>query len=75
MGELIRFQFKNGDSMDIACYRPVCLLDTVHKVLSGILKGRLYRLCEKRGLLDPSQDGLCRLLCTQRVRCKAYTWR
>ena len=52
--------------MDIACYRPVCLLDTVYKVLSGILTDRLYRLCEKHGLLDPSQEGFRRLRCTQR---------
>ena len=52
--------------MDIACYRPVCLLDTVYKVLSGILTDRLYRLCEKHGLLDPSQEGFRRLRSTQR---------
>ena len=66
LGGLVRFLFKKGDPMDIACYRPVCLLDTVYKVLSGILTDRLYRLCEKHGLLDPSQEGFRRLRSTQR---------
>ena len=65
LGGLVRFLFKKGDPMDIACYRPVCLLDTVYKVLSGILTDRLYRLCEKYGLLDPSQEGFRRLRSTQ----------
>ena len=61
LGGLVRFLFKKGDPLDIACYRPVCLLDTTYKVLSGILTDRLYRMCEKHGLLDPSQEGFRRL--------------
>ncbi len=46
-------------------YSPVCLLDTVYKVLSAIITDRLYRLAERHGLLDPSQEGFCRLHSTQ----------
>ncbi len=66
LGGLVRFLFKKGDPLDIACYRPVCLLDTTYKVLSGILTDRLYRMCEKHGLLDPSQEGFRKLRSTQR---------
>ncbi len=34
-GGLACFLFKKGDQLDIACYRPMCLLDTTYKVLSG----------------------------------------
>ena len=47
-------------------YRPVCLQDTAYKVLSAILTDRLYRLAERHGLLDPSQEGFRRLHSTQR---------
>ena len=56
-GGLVRFLFNKGDLMDIRCYRPVCLLDTVHQVLSGNLTD---------GLLDPSQEGFRRLRSCQR---------
>ncbi len=46
-------------------YRPLCLLDTVYKVLSAIITDRLYRLAERHGLLDPSQEGFRRLHSTQ----------
>ena len=35
-------------------------------MLTGVLTDRLYRLCEKYGLLDPSQEGFRKLHCTQR---------
>ena len=66
LGGLVSFLFKKGDPLSIACYRPVCLLDTTYKVLSGILTDRLYRMCEKHGLLDPSQEGVRKLRSTQR---------
>ena len=44
----------------------MCLLNTTYKVLSAIVNDRLYRLCERHGLLDPSQEGFRRLRCTQR---------
>ena len=47
-------------------YRPVCLQDTAYKILSAILTDRLYRLAERHGLLDPSQEGFRRLHSTQR---------
>ena len=33
-------------------YRPVCLQDTLYKVLSAILTGCLYLLAEQNRLLD-----------------------
>ena len=38
----------------------------MYKVLSGILTDRLYRLAERYGLIDPSQEGFRRLHSTQR---------
>ena len=66
LGGLIRFLFKKGDLLDMGSYRPVCLQDTAYKVLSAILTDRLYRLAERHGLLDPSQEGFRRLHSTQR---------
>ena len=66
LGGLIRFLFKKGDLLDAANYRPVCLQDCVYKVLSAILTDRLYRLAERYGLIDPSQEGFRRLHSTQR---------
>ena len=65
-GGLIRFLFKKGDLLDTAGDRPVCLQDCTYKLLSGILTDRLYRLAERYGLLDPSQEGFRRLHSTQR---------
>jgi hypothetical protein len=62
MGGLICFLLKKED---VSGYRPVCLLDTVYKVLSAIITDRLYRLSERHGLLDPSQEGFRRLHSTQ----------
>ncbi len=44
----------------------MCLLDTVYKILSAIITDRLYRLAERHGLLDSSQEGFRRLHSTQR---------
>lgn len=66
LGGLIRFLFKKGDLLDIGNYRPVCLQDTIYKILSAILTDRLYRLSERYGLLDPSQEGFRCLHSTQR---------
>ena len=44
----------------------MCLLDTVYKLLSAVLTDRLYRLAERHGLLDPSQEGFHRLHSPQR---------
>ncbi len=66
LGGLIRFLLKKGDLLDAANYRPLCLQDCVYKVLSGILTDRLYRLAERYGLIDPSQEGFRRLHSTQR---------
>jgi len=66
LGGQIRFLFKRGDPLDASCYRPVCLQDCVYKLLSAILTDRLYRLAERHGLLDPSQEGFRRLHSTQR---------
>jgi hypothetical protein len=57
---------KKDAVLDIPGYRPVCLLDTVYKVLSAIVTDRLYRLAERYGLQDPSQEGFRRLHSTQR---------
>ena len=74
-GGLIRFLFKKGDVQDIACYQPVCLLDTIYKILSAILTDRLYRLCERHSLLDSSQEGFRRLHSTQRqVQSLHWAW-
>ena len=66
LGGLIRFLYKKGDPLDPENYRPVCLQDTIYKLLTGILTDRLYRLCELHGLLDAAQEGFRRLRCTQR---------
>ena len=57
LGGLIRFLFKKEDLLDAANYRPLCLQDCVYKLLSGILTDLLYRLAERYGLMDPSQEG------------------
>jgi hypothetical protein len=66
MGGLICFQLKKDTLLDISGYRTVCLLDTGYKVLSAIINDRLYRLAERHGLLDSSQEGFRRLHSTQR---------
>ena len=66
LGGLISFLLKKDAVLDISGYRPVCLLDTVYKVLSAIVTDRLYRLAERHGLQDPSQEGFRRLHSTQR---------
>ena len=66
LGGFIRFLHKKGDTLDVTNYRPVCLLDTVYKILSAILTDRLYRMCERYGLLDSSQEGFRKLHSTQR---------
>ena len=67
LGGLVRFLPKpGGDLLDPGSYRPVCLQNTVYKVLSAVVNDRLYRLCERYGLLDPSQEGFRRLRSTQR---------
>ena len=58
LGGLVHFLFKKGDPLDIACYRPVCLLDTTYKVLSGILTDRLYKMCEKTRSAGPLARGV-----------------
>ena len=66
MGGLICFLLKKDAVLEIPGYRPVCLLDTTYKVLSAIITDRLYRLAERHGLLDSSQEGFRRLHSTQR---------
>jgi ribonuclease HI len=66
MGGLICFILKKDAVLEIPGYRPVCLLDTTYKVLSAIITDRLYRLAERHGLLDSSQEGFRRLHSTQR---------
>ncbi len=65
LGGLVRFLLKKEHILDTSGYRPVCLLDTIYKCLSAIVTDRLYRLAERYGLLDPSQEGFCRLHSTQ----------
>ncbi len=42
MVKLICFLLKKEDVLHIQGYLPVCLLDTVYKVLSAIITDRLY---------------------------------
>jgi len=65
-GGLIRYLFKSGDMADMSNYRPVCLQDSVYKVLSAVLTDRLYRITEKYGLLADTQEGFRRLRSTTR---------
>ena len=44
----------------------MCLQNTVYKLLYAVVNDRVYLLCERHGLLDPSQEGFRRLVCTQR---------
>jgi hypothetical protein len=44
MGGLVCFLLNKEDVLYTAGYRPVCLLDTVYKVVSAIVTDRLYRL-------------------------------
>ena len=67
LGGMVRFLLKKEElALDTTGYRPVCLLDTTYKLLSAIVTDRLYRLSERFGLLDPSQEGFRRLCSTQR---------
>jgi hypothetical protein len=66
MGGLICFLLKTDAVLDIPGYPLVCLSDTVYKVLSAIITDRPYRLMERHGLLDSSQEGFRRLRSTQR---------
>jgi hypothetical protein len=65
-GGLVRYLFKSGDTADMSCYRPVCLQDSVYKVVSAVLTDRLYRIVEQNGLLSDSQEGFRRLRSTTR---------
>jgi hypothetical protein len=49
LGGLICFKFliKKDTVLDISGYSPVCLLDTVFKILSAIVTDRLYSLEER----------------------------
>jgi hypothetical protein len=73
LGGIVRFLLKKGDTADPSKYRPVCLQETTYKLLSAILTDRLYRLAEKHGLLDPSQEGFRRLHSTLR-QAQALHW-
>ena len=66
LGGVVRFLFKRGDLADPSNYRPVCLQETVYKLLTAILTDRLYRLAERYGLLDPAQEGFRKLHSTLR---------
>ena len=67
LGGMVRFLLKKEElALDTTGYSPVCLLDTTYKLLSAIITDRLYRLSERYGLLDPSQEGIRRLRSTQR---------
>ena len=68
LGGLLRFPLKKDEMFDTSGNRSVCLLNTVYKCLSAIrvVTDRLYRLAERHGLLDPSQEGFCRLHSTVR---------
>ncbi len=61
MGGLICFLLKKDAVLDFPGYLPVCL----YKVLSAIITDRLYRLTERHGLLDSSQEGFRQLHLTQ----------
>ena len=65
-GGLIRYLFKSGDTTDLDNYRPVCLQDSVYKVVSAVLTDCLYRLVERHGLLSDTQEGFRRLRSTTR---------
>ena len=67
LGGRVRFLFKHkGELTEPRNYRPVCLQDTAYKILTAILTDRLYRLAERYGLQDPSQEGFRRLHSPQR---------
>ena len=65
LGGLVHLLLKKDVVMEISGYRPVCPLDASYKCLSAIITDRLYRLAERHGLLDPSQEGFHRLHSTQ----------
>jgi len=74
LGGLVRFLPKpGGDPLEPTSYRPVCLLVTVYKILSAIINDRLYRLCERHGLLESSQEGFRRMRSTQR-QIQSLSW-
>jgi hypothetical protein len=66
LGGVVRFLFKKGDLADPSNYRPVCLQETVYKLLTAIITDRLYRLVERYRLLDQSQEGFRKLHSTLR---------
>ena len=67
LGGLVRFLPKpGGNPLVSSSYRPVCLQAAVYKVLSAIITDRLYRLSERHGLLEGSQEGFRRKRSTQR---------
>ena len=38
LGSLVRFLLKKADPLEIACYRPMCLLDTTYKPVEGAVR-------------------------------------
>jgi hypothetical protein len=66
VGGLVRFIHKKGDNTDPNNYRPICLQDTVYKLLTAVITDRLYRLSETYSLLDPTQEGFRRMRSTHR---------
>ncbi len=63
---LIRYLCKSGDTTDMSFVRPICLKNSVYKIVSAVLTDRLYRIVEQHGLLSDSQEGFRRLRSTTR---------
>ena len=52
--------FKTGDRVDPACYRPICLLDSLVKVLWRVLLSRMEDWATHNGRAEGIQYGFRR---------------
>ena len=54
---LVRLIPKDGTTIYLSGYRPIALLDTVHKLFTSLMEDRIRALAEQYDLFGPSQEG------------------
>ena len=54
---LVRLIPKDGATIHLGGYRPIALLDTVHKLFTSLIEDRIRALAEQCNLFGPSQEG------------------
>jgi hypothetical protein len=54
---LVKLIQKDGATIEPGGYRPIALLDTVHKLFTSLMEDRIRALAEQYDLFGPSQEG------------------